>query len=154
MRSFVSLLAAFATVMHLTCGCCLHATHAGGPSHAEHGSDCCGVAAVDVAEARGGCECDGHACDADGGPVPDESVRRVVASVPEGGHHDCSGCDCVADASENDVAASWRPLASGITAAIDARVILAAAGAAVPTADDGEPPVIPERHPLHERLLV
>ena len=153
MQSVVRLLAAFATVMHLTCGCCLHATHAGAPGHADHGSGCCRVATVDVADAPAVCECDGRACAEDStAPVADDSAHHVMASAPERGDHDCNGCDCVADASASDVAASWRPLACGITAAVDARLIIAAA--AVRAADDGGPPVIPERHALHERLLV
>lgn len=152
MQSLVRLLAAFAAVMHLTCGCCLHAAHAGAGDHADHGSGCCQVPA---AHAPAVCECDGHACDDDpGASVRDESANHLVASAPEQGDHDCSGCDCVADASASDVAASWRPFACGIAAAVDARLIIAAAAAAVRAADDGRPPVIPARHPLYERLLV
>lgn len=155
MQAVVRLVAAVATVLHLTCGCCLHAAHLGRGNELGHETACCHAAADCVADAALGCACDAPACIEDAvAPVPADATHRVVRSAPTGDHHDCSGCDCVADAPASGAAASWRPLECGVAAAVDARLIIEAAAAAARVVDDGEPPSIPERHPLHERLLV
>ena len=151
MRIVVSLLAAFATVIHFTFGCCLHLSHAGaGPT--------CGIVSSHAAEvqhaaqAQGDCDCHGN----DEG----EHGQRMKADEGTGiapGHecdgHDCGGCHCVADASASNQGTVWQPLDSSLDAALDARALVAACAACWPTGD-GDPPPMLQRHPLYERLLV
>lgn len=155
MQAVVRLVAAVATVMHLTCGCCLHAAHLGCGNDPGHDTACCHAAADCVAEAADACACDAHACsEITVAPVAADATHWVVLSAATGNDHDCSGCDCVADAPASGAAAAWRPLECGVAAAVEARLIIEAAAAAARVVDDGEPPTIPARHPLHERLLL
>jgi len=149
-RIVVSLLAAFATVIHFTFGCCLHGSHSG----AGHDG---GLASAHAAEAPTDCDCHGHEGDDEGNHCHDRRVEAQegtgLFSGPECDGHDCGGCDCVADATAADQSTDWRPLDSSLDAALDARDLAAACAAGRPTGD-GDPPPLPERHSLYERLLV
>jgi hypothetical protein len=76
-----------------------------------------------------------------------------IAPRPECDGHDCGGCDCVADASASGQGTEWWPLDSSLDAALDARDLAAACATGPPTGG-GDPPPMPQRHPLYERLLV
>lgn len=162
MRTVVSLPTAFATVIHFSFGCCLHA------SHAQAGHDC-GVDTAHAAiahlsdeapadEAEEHCDCHGAEDDDAGGHHHDQRLKAAegagVASKPERDGHDCGGCDCVADATAADQSGEWRPLDSGLDAALDARDLAAASFASRRASADGDPPPRPDRHSLYERLLV
>ena len=155
MRIVVSLLVGFATVIHFTFGCCLHISHAGaghtcglGSSHAAE--------AQHVAQAQEDCDCHGHD-DSEGEHRHGQRMKADegagIASGPECDGHDCGGCDCVADASASNQGSNWWPLDSDLNADLDARDLATACAAGQPTGG-GDPPPMPERHPLYERLLV
>ena len=156
MRIVVSLLVAFATVIHFTFGCCLHISHAGaghtcglGSSHAAE--------VQHAAQAQEDCDCHGHDGDDEGEHRHGHRMKADEGAGIASGHecdgHDCGGCHCVADTTAADQSTDWRPLASSLDAALDARNLAAACAARWPTGD-GDPPPMLHRHPLYERLLV
>ena len=152
MRIVVSLLAAFATVIHFTFGCCLHLSHAGAghtcgrvPSHAAEGRH--------AAQAQEDCDCHGHDDEGEHGQRMTADEGTGIASGHDCDGHDCGGCHCVADTTAADQSTDWRPLDSSLHAALDARNLAAACAARWPTGD-GDPPPMLQRHPLSERLLV
>lgn len=152
MRIVVSLLVAFATVIHFTFGCCLHISHAGA-GHA------CGLVSSHAAEvqhaaqAQEDCDCHGHDDDGEHGQRTKADEGTGIAPRPECDGHDCGGCDCVADASTSNHGTEWWPLDSNLDAVLDARDLAAACASARPTGGGDSPPM-PQRHSLYERLLV
>jgi hypothetical protein len=155
-RIVVNLLVAFATVIHFTFGCCLHISHAGaghtcglGSSHAAE--------VQHAAEAQEDCDCHGHDGDDEGEHRHGHRMKADdgtgIAPGPECDGHDCGGCDCVANATAADQSTDWWPLDSNLDAVLDARDLEAACASARPTGG-GDPPPMPQRHSLYERMLV
>jgi len=137
-HAIVCVVATIATVIHLTFGCCLHASHVGQPDAchecADHGPD------THVSR-------DGH--DHDANPPSDDGMHSDRAATG----HDCDGCTCAA-VTEDDTAASRT---SSPDDSVSPFTTVPSPSWQADTArprDRGGSPPPRDTHPLHERLLV
>lgn len=103
MRPAIAFVMTFATVIHFTCGCCLHASHFGGDGACCHGAD---------ATCHADACCDGHGgdqappsmCVGCGEDVPDVAGVAADCAASDCG---CAGCTCAATPTESEGDGAW-----------------------------------------------
>lgn len=152
MRPAIAFVTTLATVIHFTCGCCLHASH-----FAADGGCCAGV----IAAGRGDGCCEDHDHDHDHDPSgnPADCHESGVTAVPAAAAVaapgcGCDGCDCAATPVESR--AEMRGPAAGCWVGSLLDAIPAGSASASRGDGAGSPGPVQSRlrPPLSERFLV
>lgn len=151
MRSFIATLTAFATLFHLTVGCCGHVFHGDGGHACQHAT------ALEVCD--GGHEHGHHHDHQDHAPssVASDAASVLLAECIHEGHTEtpapeCHGCECAATSDARPV----DPLPIDIlSVAWMAPAIVLIQAESQGTLEVADPPILSEIEPrLFERLLI
>jgi hypothetical protein len=148
MRSIIAIVTTFATVLHLTAGCCLHAAHFDRSVRCSHESHAA---------------CDAEACDVEHNHDDDAAIENAGSDFRDMDRaveartaaHCCDGCDCAATIEDEETPVlNWMPTLPCPLVVLDAAVVVmrqASCGACMAT----PPPTLSELlPPLFERLIV
>lgn len=135
MRPVIACITTLATVIHLACGCCLHA------AIIDDGAACCRAVAIDQ-ETDDCCDEAGH----ENGPADDGPTAAATG-------HRCDGCRCAAVIDAESVADRLPAFGCGAAAFADGSILRRQA-ARGPCGTVGSPVLSAVRPPLFERLSV
>ncbi|MEX0670752.1 MAG: hypothetical protein WD060_09880 [Pirellulales bacterium] len=150
MRSGLAYLTMLATVMHFTCGCCLHAAHFHVAADCHHGEQVRGDAQA--------C-CNGHGGDHDSpGSAGDLGEPALIAAAGTCGcdlsHCGCDGCSCAATVTQGEAGTTWLPSTVSLSEWRDATLMALSRAAAGARRRCRCPVLSVLRPPLYERLLI